>query len=641
MCYVYKKVIIKMINQYLTKMLSYFNDALIINYKAYNYYHPNPISGEDLSMFYDLLVSNNSPLAGNINRLNYIACDLYYQSLRVPEARKTFYSYFEKRIKMTDPVTDQNLFFIYNIIEFEDKFHICPKEELFNLLNYLNKFTELQKTFEHFLLFKYYKAVLHYFMGDYSNCNFEYMDIVSYIAECKKKNNLINYIELRNSILGLRKAKDDPSSVGSNEYGAQSTIVFQDLKAKNKILSIKIGINIYEIYNKNYQYYNCLDLLKELQGLLKEEMFEGLSVENGIDYYLAIASRVAFCSTIINDKKRLSKAMKKIEKSIDFLDTSVKKYEIYKIAFEFILLLYKFNLGTITRAEKTNEIIGNFKRIFLMKNPGPFEYGWLFKDYPAININLFAINNLDMAIQDVFTFIDSLSLKIQSKSDFLLQQSEILPFVFGVFNIISGYSQSLLSDPNIAKQTQYRGKIQNYAEIVLNYITTKYIMIPLFQMPYVKNAILKLLFVYLNTFFSTGNYELVESKLALYDEKIKKSLEVNEKEDEGYGYILKLKGDLAFKKGKYQEAVDLYESIGTSFGEENEKNKAVVMFNKGISYLFLKNKRKCIDCLNLCVNLLNMIAKSGINNPLSKYNLNSYLEEKMRIADEVLKKITE
>ena len=166
-------------------------------------------------------------------------------------------------------------------------------------------------------------------------------------------------------------------------------------------------------------------------------------------------------------------------------------------------------------------------------------------------------------------------------------------------------------------------------------------MIPLFQMPYVKNAILKLLFVYLNTFFSTGNYELVESKLALYDEKIKKSLELNEKEDEGYGYILKLKGDLAFKKGKYQEAVDLYESIGTSFGEENEKNKAVVMFNKGITYLFLKNKRKCIDCLNLCVNLLNMIAKSGINNPLSKYNLNSYLEEKMRIADEVLKKITE
>lgn len=99
-----------MLNQFLTKMLSYFKNSLIINYKADNYYHPNPISGEDLSMFYDLLVSNNSPLAGNINRLNYIACDLYYQSIRVPEARKTFYSYFEKRIKMTDPVTDQIYF---------------------------------------------------------------------------------------------------------------------------------------------------------------------------------------------------------------------------------------------------------------------------------------------------------------------------------------------------------------------------------------------------------------------------------------------------------------------------------------------------------------------------------------------------
>ena len=166
-------------------------------------------------------------------------------------------------------------------------------------------------------------------------------------------------------------------------------------------------------------------------------------------------------------------------------------------------------------------------------------------------------------------------------------------------------------------------------------------MIPLFQMSYVKNAILKLYFIYLNTFLDVGNFELVEAKLALYDEKIKNSLLVNEKEDEGYGYILKLKGDLAFKKGKYQEAVDLYEKIGNLFGDENEKNKAVVIFNKGLAYLFLKDKRKCIDCMNLCVNLFNMIAQNGSNNPLTKYNLNAYLEEKMRIADEVLKKITE
>ena len=68
---------------------------------------------------------------------------------------------------------------------------------------------DLQKTFEHFLLFKYYKAILHYYMEDYKECNFEYMDIVSYIAECPMETNLIKYIEIRNSILGLRKAKND------------------------------------------------------------------------------------------------------------------------------------------------------------------------------------------------------------------------------------------------------------------------------------------------------------------------------------------------------------------------------------------------------------------------------------------------
>ena len=47
-----------MINQFLSKMLSHFKDALIINCKAENYAHPNPIAGEDLSMFYDLLATN-------------------------------------------------------------------------------------------------------------------------------------------------------------------------------------------------------------------------------------------------------------------------------------------------------------------------------------------------------------------------------------------------------------------------------------------------------------------------------------------------------------------------------------------------------------------------------------------------------
>ena len=44
-----------MLNQFLTKMLGYFKDALIVNCKVDNYVNPNPIANEDISMFYALL----------------------------------------------------------------------------------------------------------------------------------------------------------------------------------------------------------------------------------------------------------------------------------------------------------------------------------------------------------------------------------------------------------------------------------------------------------------------------------------------------------------------------------------------------------------------------------------------------------
>ena len=47
-----------MLNQFLTKMLGYCKDALIVNCKADNYVNPNPIANEDISMFYDLLATN-------------------------------------------------------------------------------------------------------------------------------------------------------------------------------------------------------------------------------------------------------------------------------------------------------------------------------------------------------------------------------------------------------------------------------------------------------------------------------------------------------------------------------------------------------------------------------------------------------
>ena len=102
-----------MVDSFIAQMQSFFEDALIIKVKARTFNTQNSIHFEDLNIFYDLIVQSTYPF-----RVNYLACDLYYQSLKFASARDVFYKYIEKRIKLDDPINDHNMFLIFNIIEF-------------------------------------------------------------------------------------------------------------------------------------------------------------------------------------------------------------------------------------------------------------------------------------------------------------------------------------------------------------------------------------------------------------------------------------------------------------------------------------------------------------------------------------------
>ena len=634
-------------------MQSFFKDALIINVKARTFNTQNSIHFEDLNIFYDLIVQSTNPL-----RVNYLACDLYYQSLKFAAARDVFYKYIEKRIKLDDPINDYNMFLIFNIIEFEEKFALCSREELLFFLNYISRFSEHKKNFEHYILFYYYKSVLYYFLKNYKECEKANMDITNFIANYKAdpkaifNKELLEYIELKNSIISLKNKKQYPS-FEINEYIANSDMVFQTLLQKNKILAIKIGMNIFELYIKKNQFHQCLDLLKTLQQLLKDEMYGGISIENGIDYYLAISSRIAFCSTIVNDKKRLTSAIKKIDKSLGFLDVTDIKNKNYKDFFEFVLLLYRLSMGTNNlRTEKAIEIINNFKTAFNLENilnrieinpdKPTHEFSWLFKDCIPFYINFYAINSLDPLAKNVPKYVSDFISLINNPHGDLLPYRKILNFVIGLYNVISEKSLSIIKDQSKTQQDVLRAEIQSYCDIFFSYIQNMYIMIPIFKEPYIKNVIIKLYYIYLTTYFGIEEYDETRRKIDLFENGLKQILMINENEMKEFGYIIKLKGDLAFKKEQYIDAIKYYNQAIPSLREINKKMEAVMTFNKGLSYLYLNQKSKGVECLDEANGLFRVMGQNGNNiATLSKINMNNYLESKIKSIDDIIKALNE
>lgn len=628
-------------------MQSLFKDGLIINLKARMLKTQDCVCLEDLNIFYNLLVKGN-----NTQRINYLACDLYYQSLKFLKAREVFYNCIEKKLKLDDHINDYNMFLIFNVLEFEEKFGISSREELLFLFNYLSKFSEHKKNFEHYILFYYYKSVVYFLLKDYKEYEKVNTDLMNFIANYKANpqapfnRELLGYIELKNSILSLKSKKQCPS-FEINECIANSDMVFQSLIQKNKILAIKIGMNIYELYIKKNQFHQCLNLLKTLQQLLKDEMYCGISVENGIDYYLAISSRVAFCSSIVGDKKRLISAIKKIDKSLEFLDVADKKNKDYKDFFDFLLLLYRLSMGTNNlRTEKVIEIINNFKKAFDLENnlnrielnpdKPTHEFSWLFKDCIPFYINIYAINSLDPLAKNVPKYVSDFISLINNPYSDLLPYHKILNFVIGLYNVISEKSLSIIKDQSKTQQDTLRAEIQSYCDIFFSYVKNMYIMIPIFKEPFIKNVIIKLYYIYLSTYFAAENYEETERKIQLFESGLKLILIVNENEVNEFGYIIKIKGDLAFKKAQYHDAINYYNQAIPSLRERNKKIEAVMTFNKGLSYIYLNQKDKGIECLEEANRLFRVMGQTANVATLSKININNYLESKINCFDEVI-----
>lgn len=636
-------------DQFIQKMLAHYDQGgLIIFGKSNNFFGQNLISEEDILMFYELIVDVNGKFQKNPYQVTLLSCVLYDQSLTSPKHEELFFNWIISKLNRTDPIDRTNLYRIYNIVEYEDKFRKCNDNQYDFLIEYLDRFVSFEKTLEEYLLFKYYKGILHLIKRNYSAALIENMEILTSINEeiPGQKSNFIQYILIKNSLLALRLYNEDSNSDNLNEYLTQANQVFHDMKTINKVLAIKIGIRVYEIYKKKNQYDNCLIILKEISTILKRELLNGKEIEYGINYYLAIASRLAYVATFLNDKILLKKSMKKLEKTINLLSSnsslqtpseSLLNQNDYlnKTAYNFVMLIYNINNNSQFPQNRANEIINRFKQTFIIpyNNSVAMSYGRLLStgffdnnDIDSSKINILAINNTDSIAQNAHVHINNLISKSQQD---ILQTYEIIPFIFGVYNILSGLSVSLLSDPNKAKQEEYKKKIKQMYDVVYQFVNKKSIL-AIFRLPYIRKALIKIYLAYIGVLFKEKDNNNISKAINDFDNILKK-IEYNTK-DENTALLKKIKGDFYFKSGKYKESINEYENSLNNL-KEMDNNKAIILFNLGCCYFLLNDGKKSSQNLNNSVNIYNnMIAKlSG-----GPANLQYKYQEKVKIAESIL-----
>lgn len=587
-----------MVEQIIKNFKSSFKEGLIINAKHRNYSVPNKFKLEELCIFYDYLTKRKLK---NQKKIKYIICDLYYLSVKMQKARDVFNQCVMRRINPKDPINDANMYIIFNIIEFEEKYRVATETELQFFLKYLNNYNEHTKNDINSILFFYYRSVLHYFLKEYDEFKKDNKDITNFIK--KKKSNpdvdkaFLEYIELKNWNMLLRYEKK--KSVDIEEP-------LKSLTQQNKILEIKIGLNICQLYIKNNKFPQCLDLLTKLYQLLKEGIFSEEEIKNGIYYYycLAVLSLTAYCSTIDNKKKKLSSVIKKIKKKLEFLYITNEKKNYYKAFFDFLVLLYQINLGINNL--QTEEIINKFKKIFKLESDSDngttpdissSEFSWLFKDYIPLYINIYVFEKpnskntkISKYISDSFCFLKTPS----GKEEELPPKKKFFNGILGLYNLISKQSIQIIKEKN---NTSLREEIQKHCELLFSYLNTKSHLIKKFLVPYVKEAIIKLFYVYLNTYFNVKNYKKTKEKLEDFENNLAKNLNIEENQCIGYEYILKIKGDLAFQNSQYKDAIFNYDKA-LKIEEESEGGiKKIITFNKGLSHLCLNEIDIGVKCL--------------------------------------------
>ena len=629
------------------KMTEHFTDIGSILYsKAYDFFNNNPISNEEVEMYYDLLCSDEI-LPENINKRNHKMCCLFYLSKDDDNYIDIFVEKFIGSIEINALETSQeNLIMIFNIIEF-DKIYLKSNISSYSFLySLLKKFSNFETNLTNFIIYKYYRGYLKFKLGDLIQANKEYLEIVT---EVQDKNEIIlKYIKVLNSLLKVQmnsiNARTNRAEIRENIQFLEP--LFTEMSNTNKIIALKLGFDLFNAYIEGKEYNKCIKHLLKMKQILKKDLLRGYTLKNGIDYYLAIASRIGYVGVLLNDKKSIEKAIKKIKKALVIIGKDIKDDKILQLykAYKFVIANLEICLNQKTEYNIL-KLSKEFKRIFLpdLKSNAYQNDIVTQKNKESIIINFKIIDN-----EDKDNYLFSKSIMEKSHKDLNdnknLNTTNFVIFLSSFHDKIYRYSEAYIKsrydnenneNNNKKIDTNFPTKIKTCFKVVDEMIN-KHIDDPFFQTEYAKILIIEIYSAYANVLFEEKDYKslkkIIQNIMDNQNSNLRSKLKID-KNIPSYGLWLKIKGDYYLKIKHFDAACNSYDEALKTL-EPNHPKIPLILFNCGCAYYFNKNKEKSIKYLEQSVN--SFLSQERNANYFGYYPSKEIIKKKIDTANNLL-----
>ena len=638
-----------MYDDIISKMTTHFSEIGSILYsKAYDFFKKDPISTEEIETYYDLLCSDEI-ISQNVNRRNHQMCCLFYLSKDDNNYIDIFVEKYIGSIELNSlEINSENLIMVFNIIEF-DKIYLKSNYSSFEFLYTMQKkFANFETDYQNYIIYKYYRGYLKFKLGDKTQANKEYLELLSEIQE--SDNIMMKYIKILNSLLKVQMNSVNLDRTRAEIYENIQFLedLFTNMSSLNKVISLKLGFELFSAYIEYKEYNKCIKHLLMMKKILKKDILRGSSLKNGIDYYLAIASRIGYIGVLLNDKVLIEKAIKKIKKALELIgkNTDDKKINDLFQAYKFVISILEICLNQKTE----NNILllsKEFKRILLPDlKSNAYHNDIVNKDNKeSIIINFKIIDN------EYQNDIHNCSKSILEKSYKELKErknvdtTNFIIFLSAYHDKIYRYSERYIAskkdngNKNTNANNDYAAKIKKKFLIVED-IIEKYIDDPFLQTEYAKILIIEIYSAYANILFEEKDDNNLQKiiKNIMDDQKsnLRRKLKID-KNISAYGLWLKIKGDYYLRKKHYDAACASYKEALETL-EKNHPKIPLILFNYGCAFYFMKNTKKAIEYLQKSIN--SFLSQNRGANYFGHYPDKDTIETKIKTAQNLVNALT-
>ena len=638
-----------MYDDIISKMTTHFSEIGSILYsKAYDFFKKDPISTEEIETYYDLLCSDEI-ISQNINRRNHQMCCLFYLSKDDNNYIDIFVEKYIGSIELNSlEINSENLIMVFNIIEF-DKIYLKSNYSSFEFLYTMQKkFANFETDYQNYIIYKYYRGYLKFKLGDKTQANKEYLELLSEVQE--SDNIMMKYIKILNSLLKVQMNSVNLDRTRAEIYENIQFLedLFTNMSSLNKVISLKLGFELFSAYIEYKEYNKCIKHLLMMKTILKKDILRGSSLKNGIDYYLAIASRIGYIGVLLNDKVLIEKAIKKIKKALELIgkNTDDKKINDLFQAYKFVISILEICLNQKTE----NNILllsKEFKRILLPDlKSNAYHNDIVNKDNKeSIIINFKIIDN------EYQNDIHNCSKSILEKSYKELKErknvdtTNFIIFLSAYHDKIYRYSERYIAskkengNKNTNANNDYAAKIKKKFLIVED-IIEKYIDDPFLQTEYAKILIIEIYSAYANILFEEKDDNNLQKiiKNIMDDQKsnLRRKLKID-KNISAYGLWLKIKGDYYLRKKHYDAACASYKEALETL-EKNHPKIPLILFNYGCAFYFMKNTKKAIEYLQKSIN--SFLSQNRGANYFGHYPDKDTIETKIKTAQNLVNALT-